>query len=185
MHPTRSAVPITMSEATARMRSGKLSIETAAIVPCTKAIMVASVSAAAPSTAITPARIFPITMLIPSLSFQKSRGWNGSSRQSLTNAGPIVGHQYGIAGIGRIIFHAGRLACRQAFQAKALFEAGEVLRGFVGDPGNGIAISNEAPQSPCGVSRWRGAARKQTCSNLRWSGRPRFDQFDDQVFHDP
>ena len=49
------------SARTARMRSGRSPIETAMMVPSTRAIMVASVSAAAPATAATAASVFTIT----------------------------------------------------------------------------------------------------------------------------
>src|SRR5258708_27611703 len=154
MQPSKSTVPNTRSAATARMRRGKLTRETAAIVPCTSAIIVARVSAAAQTTATAPANIFPITMRLPGYSdwpkryclglvapasrrqpreycafkhcagetpaLPRTHGWlyrrpflfqtlNRREKRGLFNARPIVGHQDRIAGIGGIIFHAGRL----------------------------------------------------------------------------
>ena len=83
---------------------------------------------------------------------------NRKLRIGLSDAGPIIGDEDGVAGVGWIIFDAGRLAGRQPLQAKALLEAGNVLRGFIGDTGNGIAISYEAPQTACAVPRRRGFA---------------------------
>ena len=61
------------------------------------------------------------------------------------DAGPVVGHENRVAGIRRIIFHAGGLAGGEAFEAKALFEARDVLRGFVGDAGDRVSVIKEFP----------------------------------------
>jgi hypothetical protein len=58
-------------------------------------------------------------------------------------ARPIVGGEDGIRGIRGVIFHAGGLAGGSARQMKALFEAGDILRGLVGDAGNGIRVIEE------------------------------------------
>ena len=51
-------------------------------------------------------------------------------------AGPIVGEEDGIAGIGGVVFDAGDLAGGDAAEMRGFFEAGDILRGLVGDAGN-------------------------------------------------
>ncbi len=58
-------------------------------------------------------------------------------------AGPIVSQEDGIAGVRRIVFDAGNLAGRDARQMQAFFEAGDVLRRFVGHAGNRVGIVKE------------------------------------------
>src|SRR5712691_476318 len=58
-------------------------------------------------------------------------------------AGPVVGHEDGIARIGRVVLDAGGLASDEAFQPNLAFQAGDVLRGVIGNAGNQIAVGNE------------------------------------------
>ena len=55
-------------------------------------------------------------------------------------AGPIIGEENRIAGIGGVVFYAGGLAGGDASQVGHFFEAGDVLGGFVGDAGNRIGV---------------------------------------------
>src|SRR5579871_91550 len=145
MHPRRRTVPKTKSALTAITRSGTSSMETARMVPTTRAIMQARVNAAAPSTAAMEAMILnPTPVLAPPLAFGLESGHSGMElvEQKLVQARPVVGHQNRIAGIGGIVFHAGRLPGSDALEAQTLFEPGDVLRGFVRDPCNRIAVAH-------------------------------------------
>ena len=57
-------------------------------------------------------------------------------RDPLVQARPIVGQEDGVAGIGGVVFDAGGLAGGYAAQVLGFFQAGDVLRGFVGDAGD-------------------------------------------------
>jgi len=53
---------------------------------------------------------------------------------------PIVGEEDGIRGVRGVVFYAGDLAGGDAGEMQPLFEAGDVLRGFVRDAGNRIRV---------------------------------------------
>src|ERR1700687_734900 len=65
-------------------------------------------------------------------------------------AGPIVGYQDGIGGIGGVVLDAGWLGGDQLVEAHLAFKTGDVLRGVVGDAGDGIAIGNELARAQVG-----------------------------------
>ena len=64
-------------------------------------------------------------------------------------AGPIVGEKNRVAGIRGIVLHAGNLTGGDARKMEALFEAGNILRGFVRDAGNRICVVDKLLYS-CG-----------------------------------
>src|SRR6266446_9998994 len=186
MHPSRSTVPKRMSVATARIRSDRLAIETAKIVPCTRAIMVASVSAAAPITAVTQAKILLVTWrLRRGRSLGESIEGGKIMHEGLVNAGPVVGHEDRIAGVRRVILHARGLACGKALQAKPLFQTRDVLGGFVGDAGNRVAVSNQTTHAICGPAWQRAFALGEHGDAGFLSGGCRcFHKLNDKAFHD-
>ena len=61
----------------------------------------------------------------------------------LAEAGPVVGDDDGVGGVGRIVLDASGLAGDEAFEFDLAFEAGDVLRGVIGDAGNCVAVGNE------------------------------------------
>src|SRR4029077_18521449 len=76
---------------------------------------------------------------------RQSGDWR--SQGGLMQTGPVVRHKDRIAGIGRIVLHAGRLAGSDALEAQALFETRYVLRGFVGNARYGITIADQPAQT--------------------------------------
>src|ERR1700739_2893433 len=154
-HPRRRTVRITKSATTATTRSSVSPMETARIVPRTKATMVASVIAAAPRTATKDATIHTAMRGLPgrvSLEMVVPRGLRFYAERprepwslaeiKLVDSGPIVGYQNRITWIRRIILHAGRLAGSNALQAKPPLETPRVVRSLVGDTGNRVAVSH-------------------------------------------
>ena len=147
--------------------------------------MVASVKAAAPTTAITQASIFTITGRLHCAIHMETARECRKSCNGLVDAGPVVGHENRVAGVRWIILHTGGLAGGKTLQAKTLFEAGDILRGFVRDAGDGIAVSNQAAHTVRNSRRTIPALRRE---NMRGSGYRRgrdgcFDQLDDKAFH--
>src|SRR5271168_5221000 len=55
-------------------------------------------------------------------------------------AGPIVGEEDGVAGIGGVVLDAGGLAGGYAAEVLGFFEAGDILRGLVGDAGDRVGV---------------------------------------------
>src|SRR5690242_15737804 len=70
----------------------------------------------------------------------------------LSQAGPIVGNQDGIAGIGGIVFYAGGKSGDDALQPGASFQAGDILRRFVAHPRNRIAVAHKLAPCPRGFA---------------------------------
>src|SRR3990172_4432402 len=56
---------------------------------------------------------------------------------------PIIGQQDGVAGVGRVILDAGRLAGNEPVETRARFEARDVLRRFVAHTGDRIAVAHQ------------------------------------------
>src|SRR2546429_5307578 len=63
--------------------------------------------------------------------------------RSSAQAGPVVGHEDGVDGIGRIVFYAGGQAGNEAVEAHLALEAGDVLRGVIGHAGNRVAVRDQ------------------------------------------
>ncbi len=61
----------------------------------------------------------------------------------LPEAGPVVGEENGIAGIGWIVLDAGCLANGNTLDMRLFFKAGHVLSGLVSDSRNGIGVVEE------------------------------------------
>ena len=55
-------------------------------------------------------------------------------------AGPIVGEEDRVAGVGWVVLDAGVLAGDYGAEVGLFFEAGDVLSGFVGDAGNRVSV---------------------------------------------
>src|SRR6516162_10746255 len=89
----------------------------------------------------------------------------GSSAQ----AGPVVGHEDGVDGIGRIVFDAGRKAGNEAVEAHLAFEARDVLRGVIGHAGNGVAVRDQMARAQ--VGKRTGTKPKQFFAGLLRFGR--------------
>ena len=68
----------------------------------------------------------------------------------LSQTGPIVSNEDGIAGIGRIVLDTGGLAGNELVKADLAFEAGDVLRRVVGDSGNRVAVGDKMPGTRIG-----------------------------------
>ena len=104
-----------------------------------------------------------------------------ATRMSLAQTGPIVGDENGIDWVRRIVFDAGGLAGNQTFEAHLAFQAGDVLRGVIGDAGDGVAVGDELARAiDC---RRLGLAAK----NSAWSGAwfcGVFGEFDHLAFGD-
>src|ERR1700680_1103262 len=77
---------------------------------------------------------------------QEFRGAVQTVRSS-AQARPIVGDEDRIARIRGIVLDAGGLAGDETFETELPFEAGDVLRGVVGDAGNRVTVSDEVPGS--------------------------------------
>src|SRR6266478_8372298 len=65
-------------------------------------------------------------------------------------AGPVVGDQDRIGGIGGVVLDAGGLAGDEFVETHLALQAGDVLRGVIGDAGDGIAVGNELPWAQVG-----------------------------------
>src|ERR1700675_4230971 len=96
----------------------------------------------------------------------------------LAKAGPIVGDENGVAGIGRIVFDAGGLAGDEAFEANLAFETGDVLRGVIGDAGNRVAVRDQMART---VVRKRASTAEKSLACLFWLGRM-LGELDDLAF---
>src|SRR6266849_6873649 len=66
----------------------------------------------------------------------------------LAQAGPIVGDEDRVGGIGGVVLDAGGLAGSEALEMNMLFESGDVLRGFVSDAGNQVGITDQLAAAP-------------------------------------
>src|ERR1700732_1563266 len=65
-------------------------------------------------------------------------------------ARPVVGDQDGIRRIRRVIFYAGGLASDELVEVHLAFEAGYILRGVIGDAGNGVAVGDQLTRIQAG-----------------------------------
>src|SRR5271165_4796547 len=81
---------------------------------------------------------------------QPKRNQNGEVRlpanPDSAQARPIVGNDDGVAGVGGIVFDAGRLPGNQALETDLPFQAGDVLGSMVRHAGNGVAVRNQMPR---------------------------------------
>src|SRR2546427_13232701 len=66
----------------------------------------------------------------------------------LAQAGPIVGDEDRVGGIGGVVLDAGGLAGSEGLEMNVLFESGDVLRGFVSDAGNQGGITDQLAAAP-------------------------------------
>src|SRR5713226_10744777 len=66
----------------------------------------------------------------------------------LAQAGPIVGDEDRVGGIGGVVLDAGGLAGSEALEMNVLFESGDVLRGFVSNAGNQVGIADQLAAAP-------------------------------------
>jgi len=101
-------------------------------------------------------------------------------------AGPIVRHKNRVAGIGGIVLHAGGLAGGDALEAQALFESRHVLRGFIRDARDRVAVTDQAAQTvSTGSVRRSFASRKHwwIARFLRGFKSLRFDKLDNQALN--
>src|SRR6266566_2208969 len=89
--------------------------------------------------------------------------------RSSAQAGPVVGHQNGVDGIGRIVFYAGRVAGNEAVEAHLAFQARDVLRGVIGHAGNRVAVRDEMASAQ--VRKRTGTKTKQFSAGLLRFGR--------------
>src|SRR5271157_1656490 len=75
-------------------------------------------------------------------------------------AGPVVGEEDGVGRIRGVVFDAGVLAGGDAAEMSLLFEAGDVLGGFVGHAGNRVGVVEKllrAVRGRCAMfAEWRG-----------------------------
>src|ERR1039458_3301429 len=79
----------------------------------------------------------------------RSFDMDSRDKYSLVDAGPVVGHEDRVAGVCWVIFHTGGLAGGKTLEAKAFLKTRDVLRGFIRNPGDGIAVSNQAAHAVC------------------------------------
>src|SRR5580692_6153284 len=96
-------------------------------------------------------------------------------------ARPVVGDENRIAGIRRIVFHAGGLTCDEAFETDLPFETGDVLRGVIRDAGNCVTVRDEVPRPQ--IDNWPGARTEKFLLRFTRLGRM-FGQLDDLPFRD-
>src|SRR5712692_10352280 len=66
----------------------------------------------------------------------------------LAQAGPIVGDEDRVGGIGGVVLDAGGLAGSKALEMNVLFESGDVLRGFGSDARNQVGIADQLAAAP-------------------------------------
>ena len=94
-------------------------------------------------------------------------------------AGPVVGHDDGIGRVGGVVLDAGGLAGDEAFEFDLAFEAGDILRGVIGDAGNRVAVGDEMTRA---IVWHRTRARTKTL----WRGLfgRILDEIDDLAFGD-
>src|ERR1700719_4481121 len=78
------------------------------------------------------------------------RHQRNTSAFASAQAGPVVGYQDGIGGIGGVVLDAGGLAGDQLVEAHLAFKTGDVLRGVVGDAGDRVAVGNELARAQVG-----------------------------------
>jgi len=96
-------------------------------------------------------------------------------------ATPIVGDEDGVAGIGGIVFDAGVLAGDEAGDDDAILEAGDVLRSFVSDAGDGVGVADEFSAGDYGISASAGHPEQSAAG--RGSG-GQFDELGNLAFAD-
>src|SRR5260370_31054580 len=82
--------------------------------------------------------------------FETVKGAGGPRHSISAQTGPVVGHEDRIRGIGGVVLDAGWLAGDEPIETHLAFQAGDVLRGLIGDAGNGVAVGNELPRSQVG-----------------------------------
>jgi hypothetical protein len=87
-------------------------------------------------------------------------------------AGPIVGEENRVAGVGGVVFYAGGLAGSYAGKVESLFEAGDVLGGFIGYAGDCVRVIKKAERET-GFDRDFGHGRGRWFGSGRWHGLPR------------
>src|SRR5882672_7080536 len=95
-----------------------------------------------------------------------TKGSAKAARNS-AQARPVIGDDDGIAGIGGVVLDAGGLAGNEPFEADLPFEAGDVLRGVIGNPGNRVAVGDEVT-GPSGFERARATAKQTLRCFLRF-----------------
>jgi hypothetical protein len=66
----------------------------------------------------------------------------------LVEAGPVVGEENRVAGVGGVVFYAGGLAGGYAGKVESLLKAGDVLGGLVGYAGNCVRVVKKAERQP-------------------------------------
>jgi hypothetical protein len=89
---------------------------------------------------------------------KQNGGRRRSSKRSSAQPRPIVGNQNGVAGICRVRLDAGWLAGNEALEANLAFEAGNVLRGVIGNTGDGVTVRHKMPRSR--IWDWTGSRTK-------------------------
>src|SRR5579872_1877429 len=75
--------------------------------------------------------------------WRSSAGGSGSTDCGLAEAGPIVGYDDRVGGIGGVVLDAGGLAGDEAFEFDLTFETGDVLSSVIGHTRNGVAVGNQ------------------------------------------
>src|SRR5882724_87393 len=128
MVPSSSTIPRTSSAPTAAARCNGETIAVTFNVASTSTNIEASVIA----------MINTVVRMEARIRFMDFRSGKVCRRSSLTQTRPIVGHQYRVHRICWIVLDAGRLPGNQALEADLAFEASNILRGVIGDPGNSV-----------------------------------------------
>src|ERR1700722_1992551 len=103
------------------------------------------------------------------------------SRLGLAEAGPVVGDDNGVGGVGGVVLDASGLAGDEAFEFDLAFEAGDVLGGVIGHAGDCVAVGNQVARAI--VDDGSSARTEQTFLFLRLFGRV-LDDVDDLAFGD-
>src|ERR1700760_782506 len=99
----------------------------------------------------------------------------------LAEAGPVVSDNDRIGRIGGVVLDAGGLTGDEAFEFDLAFEAGDILRGVIGDTGNCVTVRDEMARAS--VYDNLSARTEQTL----WRGgffRRVLDEIDDLPFGD-
>src|SRR6516165_9943094 len=101
--------------------------------------------------------------------------------RTLSQPGPVVSHQDGIARIRRVVLHTGLLSGYQPFKSHLAFQARHVLRCVIRDTGDRITVENQMPRLQV---HHRTRARLQQSSFLLHACRRLFHQVYNLAFRD-
>src|SRR5580704_19575370 len=99
----------------------------------------------------------------------------------LAEAGPVVGDDDRVGGIGWVVLDAGGLAGDETLEFDLAFEAGDVLGGVIGHAGDCVAVGNEMART---IVDYGDGTRTEQTLLLRWFFGRILNDIDDLAFGD-